>query len=346
MFRFDPRERDPESRARLAVAAAAVFLLVAGCGGSGGGASGGDAAGGDTAGRLAAGGDTGANGEEPRDFAKGMHVVMLGTGTPNADPDRWGPSVAVVVDGVAFIVDAGPGVVRRAAAAARLGVEALEASRLETAFLTHLHSDHTLGLPDLIFSPWVLERARPLRLYGPSGTAEMVGHLQAAWSEDVRVRLEGLEPANSEGYRVETHEIGPGVVYVDGSVRVVAFRVPHGAWEEAYGYRFETPDRTVVISGDTAPSEAVVEACGGCDLLIHEVYSASAFERRAPEWQRYHASSHTSTLELAELAARARPRLLVLYHQLFWGATPDDLLAEVRSVYAGSVVSATDLEIF
>jgi ribonuclease BN (tRNA processing enzyme) len=273
-------------------------------------------------------------------------VVLLGTGTPNAEPDRSGPATAVVVDGVPYVVDCGPGVVRRAAAARRQGVAGLAASRLARLFLTHLHSDHTVGLPDLIFTPWVLERKEPLRIYGPPGTARMSERLRAAYDEDIRVRLDGLEPANPTGYEVEVHEIEPGVVYADERVTVKAFRVVHGAWKEAFGFRFETPDRTIVISGDTRPCPGLIEAARGADLLIHEVYSHARFQKRAPIWQRYHAQSHTSTLELAKIARQVRPRLLVLTHQLLWGATHEDLLAEIASVYDGPVVSGRDLDRF
>jgi ribonuclease BN (tRNA processing enzyme) len=277
---------------------------------------------------------------------KGTRVVMLGTGTPNADPDRSGPAVAVVVNETAYLVDAGPGIVRRAAAAQRNGIDALTVKRLGIVFITHLHSDHTLGLPDLIFSPWVLERTRPLEVFGPPGIKAMTEHLTAAWREDVRVRIDGLEPANETGYRVRAHEISPGVVYRDSNVTVRAFSVPHGDWKYAFGYRFETRDRTIVISGDTRPSDAIVKACNGCDILVHEVYSSEKFATRPAEWQRYHASAHTSTTELAHLADRARPGLLVLYHQLYWGASDDDLLREVRRIYSGRVSSARDLDVF
>jgi len=244
-------------------------------------------------------------------------VVMLGTGTPNADPDRSGPAVSVVRDGRSYLVDAGPGVVRRAAAASRTGFAALEPQHLKVLFLTHLHSDHTIGLPDVILSAWVLERAAPLELYGPPGTKAMVDHLLAAYAADIRNRVDGLEPANETGYKVNVHEIAPGVVFDDGNVKVTAFAVPHGDWEVAFGYRFDSADRSIVISGDTRASDAVVTACNGCDLLLHEVYSADRFKTRSPEWQRYHARAHTSTDELALLAMRARPRQLVLYHQLY-----------------------------
>ena len=273
-------------------------------------------------------------------------VVMLGTGNPNADPERSGPAVAVVVGDHAYIVDAGPGIVRRAAAARRAGIEALAADRLRIAFITHLHSDHTVGLPDLIFTPWVLERNVPLQLYGPPGIREMTAHLLAAYGADIRNRIDGLEPANTEGHKVEAREVSPGVIYRDERVTVTAVPVQHGDWEHSYAYRFETADRVVVISGDARPSESLVGACNGCDVLVHEVYSAARFRERPAEWQRYHANAHTSTTELADLATRARPRLLVLYHQLYWGATDEDLLREVRSKYAGAVVSARDLGIY
>lgn len=276
----------------------------------------------------------------------GTRLVLLGTGTPNAEPDRSGPAVAVVVNGEPYLVDAGPGVVRRAAAAAGRGVEALEVDRLRTVFITHLHSDHTLGLADLIFTPWVLERTAPLDVYGPPGVRAMVEHLAEAYREDVRVRLEGLEPANGSGYRVIAHEVEPGVVFQDANVRVTAFAVSHGSWEHAYGYRFETADRTIVVSGDTAPSEAIVDACRGCDVLVHEVYSASAFEGHEAIWQRYHATFHTSSAELAELAERARPGVLVLYHQLLWGSSPEELLAEIRLGWDGDVRFGRDLQVY
>jgi ribonuclease BN (tRNA processing enzyme) len=278
-------------------------------------------------------------------------VVMLGTGTPNADPDRSGPAVAIVRGSTAYLVDAGPGIVRRAAAAARKHeTRALTPRQLRLLFVTHLHSDHTLGLPDLILSPWVLERDVPLVVYGPPGIKAMVDHILAAYEADIRNRLDGLEPANETGYRVETHEIrAPGVVHRDSAVTVRAFAVPHGDWAqgESFGYRFETPDRTIVVSGDARPSDAVVDMCRGCDVLVHEVYSAERFATRPREWQRYHARAHTSSVELASLAARAAPKLLVLYHQLYWGTTDERLIAEVkRAGYTGRVVSARDLDTY
>lgn len=271
-------------------------------------------------------------------------LVMLGTGTPNADPDRSGPAVSVVRNGRSYLVDAGPGIVRRAGAASRLGFEALEPKNLKVLFLTHLHSDHTIGVPDVMLSSWVLERTAPLELYGPPGTKAMVDHLLAAYAADIRNRLDGLEPANETGYRVNVHEIVPGVVFDDGNMKVTAFAVPHGDWEVAFGYRFDSADRSIVISGDTRASDAVVTACNGCDLLVHEVYSAERFRTRPPEWQRYHARAHTSTEELAALATRARPKQLVLYHQLYWGTDDAGLVAELaRAGYARSVIAARDL---
>lgn len=285
---------------------------------------------------------------EERDLSTGTHVVLLGTGTPNPDPDASGPATAIVVDGKAYLVDAGPGVVRRAAAAAiRYESAALRISNLDIAFLTHLHSDHTVGLPDLIHTPWVAGREAPLRLFGPDGTVEMAEHLTAAYAADIRNRLDGLEPATSDGWRVDATDLDEGVVYEDDRVRVTAFRVPHTGWEEAFGYRFDTDDRSIVISGDTAPSDAVVDACDGCDVLVHEVYSAVRFQSRPEIWRAYHAQSHTSTVELAELAARASPGLLVLYHLIPWGATPEEMLEEIRAAgYEGPVAFGRDLEAY
>ncbi|MFN7944363.1 MAG: MBL fold metallo-hydrolase [Blastocatellia bacterium] len=273
-------------------------------------------------------------------------VVLLGTGTPNADPDRAGPSVAIVVDDTPYLVDFGPGVVRRASAAFRNGVKGLAVSKLRTAFATHLHSDHTVGLADLIFTPWVLERKEPLELYGPRGIRAMADHIVKAYAQDIQIRLSGGEPSNKTGWRVNAHAIRPGVVYKDSNVTVKAFPVRHGKWKESFGYRFETPDRVIVISGDCAPSEAVIDNCNGCDVLIHEVYSQAGFRKRPPEWQQYHAAYHTSTAELAAIAMKAKPKLLVLYHQLFWGTSEDEMLNEIRQGYSGKVVSGKDLDVY
>jgi ribonuclease BN (tRNA processing enzyme) len=272
-------------------------------------------------------------------------IVLLGTGTPNAEPHRSGPSVAVVVGDRPYIVDCGPGVVRRATAALETGIEALRPKRLTRLFLTHLHSDHTAGYPDLILTPWVLDRKQPLAVYGPPGAEAMTEHILAAYSEDIRDRLGGLEPIEQEGYLVQAHEVEPGVVYEDSEVTVEAFPVVHGSLP-SLGFKFQIPDRSIVVSGDTAPTESVVEAARGCDVLVHEVYSARGFERLPPAWRRYHSRMHTSTLELAEIASQARPGLVILYHQLLWGTSWEELVSEITGRYDGEVVFGKDLEVY
>lgn len=275
-------------------------------------------------------------------------VIILGTGTPNPDPERFGPAVAVVANGTAYIVDAGAGIMRRAAAAAtRYQIPGLRPRAIAVVFLTHLHSDHTIGLPDVIHTGWVEERAAPLQLFGPRGTKDMADHLTRAWTRDIRIRTEGDQPHTANGWQVVATDASPGVVYQDSNVTVTAIPVPHTNWDQAFGYRFQTRDKVFVISGDTRPTEEIVKACNGCDMLVHEVYSTERLKARPPEWIRYHTGSHTSTVDLAAIAGRARPGLLVLYHQLYWGATDADLLTELRAAgYSGEAVSAKDLERF
>ncbi len=142
------------------------------------------------------------------------------------------------------------------------------------------------------------------------------------------------------------HEIVPGVVYRDDRITVTAFAVTHGAWPNAFGYTFKTPDRTIVISGDTGANSHIEAQCQRCDVLVHEVYSEAGFAKRTADWQTYHARYHTSSRQLGAIATRAQPGLLVLYHQLIWSSTEDKLLTEVRSVYTGKVVSAHDLDVY
>src|SRR5579872_6019913 len=159
----------------------------------------------------------------PRESSKDVEIVFLGTGTPVPNADRQGQSLAIVANGKAYLVDAGSGVVRQANSAFQRGIPALRPADLDIAFLTHLHSDHTLGLPDLIFTPWIQERVKPLRLYGPEGTKEMAAHILEAFKEDIYVRTTGLEGGNATGYKVDAHDVQPGDVYQDGNVRVKAF---------------------------------------------------------------------------------------------------------------------------
>jgi ribonuclease BN (tRNA processing enzyme) len=238
--------------------------------------------------------------------------------------------------------------VRRAAAAERKGITALAQGNLRIVFITHLHTDHTLGYPDLIFTPWGA-RADPLEAYGPPGLQSMTDHIESAWQEDIDIRTNGLEQKNHIGYKVRVHEIEPGVVYKDQNVTVTAFPVAHGSWKHAFGYKFETADRTIVISGDTGPTDAIVRQCNRCDILLHEVYSAAGFASISAKSQKYFGNFHTSSAELAREASDAKPGLLVLYHQMslrHGAAANDEIVAEVKQHYSGKVVSAHDLDVF
>ena len=272
-------------------------------------------------------------------------VVMLGTGTPGPDPDRSGPATAIVVGDTAYLVDFGPGVVRRASAAAKLrSIDALEPIRLRVAFLTHLHSDHTVGYPDLIFTPWTIGRRVPLEVYGPKGVKAMTEHILEAYRVDIDTRTnpDGNQRTFPEGHGVNAHEIGPGVVYKDAKVTVTAFATKHAM--ESYGYRFDTPDRTIVISGDTNPTQATIDACRGCDVLIHEGQSPAWLATRPDTFQGFAAKYHTTTPQLADLAQAAKPRLLIVYH--YSSVAPDDILGEMLARYPGHVVVGRDLDVY
>ncbi len=173
----------------------------------------------------------------------------------------------------------------------------------------------------------------------------MTSNILAAYEQDIEQRVFGLEPGNNTGYEVRSHEVAAGTIYQDNRVRVEAFQVNHGTWE-ALGYRFRAPDRTIVIAGDTAPFEGYVEEYRDCDVLIHEVYSTEGLGQESEDWRRYHSSMHTGANELAEMASRTRPGLVILYHQLFFDASEQELLQEVQAGYEGKVVSGRDLEVY
>jgi ribonuclease BN (tRNA processing enzyme) len=296
-------------------------------------------------------------------------VVLLGTGTPVPDPDRSGPSTAIVVDDRAYVIDFGPGIVRRAQAAAlRLNIPAVEPSNLMVAFSTHLHSDHTAGYSDLILGGWTAGRAVPLETYGPSGLQSMTEHILQAYRIDIETRTNPDGPMHDagrspDGWKVNPHDIKAGVIYKDEKVTVTAFATIHAM--ESYGYHFQTPDRTIVISGDTNPVEAMVKACNGCDILIHEAQPLELLAKLPQSIRSFVAKYHTTTEQLAALAARAKPKLLVIYHTISFPpglapprllspnaaadalyASPEMLQKEIGSRYSGKFVIGKDLDVY
>ncbi len=277
-------------------------------------------------------------------------LVVLGSGNPNPDPDHQGPGVAVVVGDQAYLVDFGVGIVRQAAALSpkyQGRFEALDAKNLDKAFLTHLHADHSMGLPDLILTPWIMGREKPLKLWGPIGVQHMADNILEAYQEDIKYRIYGLQPANNSGWQVQTHEIQePGTIYRDELVIVEAIAVEHGTWPQCFAYKFTTADKVIVVSGDTKPTENLVKFAKGADILVHEVYSFAGWKTKTPFWQKYHKENHTSSFELAELAERIQPGLMVLYHTLYWGSTNEDILEEIARTYKGAVVIGKDLGVY
>jgi ribonuclease BN (tRNA processing enzyme) len=296
-------------------------------------------------------------------------VVLLGTGTPVPDPDHSGPATAIVVGDNAYLVDFGPGVVRRAESAAlNRNITAVQPRNLKVAFVTHLHSDHTAGYSDLILTGWTSGRAVPLEVYGPSGLQSMTEHILQAYRIDIETRINPDSPMRDIGrfpdaWKVNAHEIKAGVIYKDENVTVTAFATKHAM--ESYGYRFETPDRTIVISGDTNPVEATINACNGCDVLIHEAQPLGMQAMMPESVRSVVAKNHTTTDQLAELANKAKPKLLVIYHTITFPpgiapprllppnsaadslyVSPEMLQKEIGSRYSGKFVVGKDLDVY
>ncbi len=265
-------------------------------------------------------------------------VIMLGTGNPVPDPDRFGPATAVIADSAAYLVDAGGGVMRRwRAAQARHLVNGVALRRV--VFITHLHSDHTQGLPGLIWGLWMADPELPITVYGPRGVKAMTEHILAAWSADIAIRTdEGGEYAGKPGHRVVVQEVRPGMIYHDSLVSVTAFAVHHGTWPQAFGYRFNTRNRVIVLSGDAAPPSVIPRQCRRCDILVHEGGLPDAKARP------YYHAFHSTAEEIARVANAAQPRLLVLTHQR--PGVNRQGLDIIRSHYDGHVVIASDLDVF
>ncbi len=286
-------------------------------------------------------------------------LVLLGTGTPNAEPWAMGPSSAVIVDDRAYLVDFGAGVVRQCTKAFSMGIDELNPRNLITAFCTHLHSDHTTGLADLIFTPWVLTRNEPLKIFGPKGMKHMVDCTLDAYKVDIDFRLNGDEQGNENGYKTEVTEIENGFIYKDDLVTVEAFTASHGTLD-SFSFKFTTPDKVIVISGDTCPTELMVQKAKGCDILLHEVFYTAGLAQRAEHWQKYHSSVHTSSVALGEMCNEIKPKQLVTYHRIYHTMIFDNsinmvkhikdrenaILEEIRSVYDGEVHNGQDLDVY
>jgi ribonuclease Z len=258
------------------------------------------------------------------------------------------------------LFDAGAGVERRIMEAAPK-LKARHIDRLGPLFLTHLHNDHLLGIVPLYFYHQIDQGTGSLALgggtlgiYGPGPAKGLPGIIQVV--DSVRAAFDNPETLANSGagvrlndehyedylkYRpsVVATEIKPGLIYKDPNITVTAFEVNHKT-PIAFGFRVQTADRVVVISGDTRPSEAVVEACNGCDILFHEVFGY----RFGPEGPSGAAQGHTSAEELGELAKRAMPKHLVIYHDV--GVRHDIATGLIKKAFSGEVIFARDLDIY
>jgi len=274
-------------------------------------------------------------------------LIILGSGTPNPDPERYGSGYAVVVNDEAYIVDFGPGIVRRISAMSPTwGGEfpSMELENINTAFLTHIHSDHSGALADLILTPWIMGRDEPLDLYGPEGLKAMSENITEAYIDDINYRLYGSQPANELGFTTNVTEISDdGTIFKDNNIEVIAFKNAHGDFKNSFGFLFITEDKRILFSGDTAVSSNLMKYGKNLDILVHEVFSSETFVNKTKDWQIYHQAHHTSSLDLGIIADELQPKKLVLSHILFWGASEESLLKDVRKNFNGQAVIAKDL---
>nr|WP_295714955.1 MBL fold metallo-hydrolase [uncultured Halomonas sp.] len=284
-------------------------------------------------------------------------VVMLGTGTPVLKHERAGQSILIVVDKEMYLFDAGPGFVRNFDALS--GEDFMPEDiyfdnnsvygAMNKVFLTHLDSDHVMGMPELMLRPWIMGRSEPLKVVGPQGTKAMTTNILEAYVDDIDHRLNGTQPASEDGFTVEVSEISDTqVVHQDDKVTITAFNVHHGSWADgmAFGYRVETPDKTVVISGDTRHEEELYQYFDDADILIHEVMSEQGVSQLPQDWQNYMYHAHTSTQQLAEIGRHIAPELLVMNHPLFFGQSDEQLTNEMANYYDGEFVLSEDLDIY
>ena len=271
-------------------------------------------------------------------------VILLGTGTPRMDQNRYMSALAIVVNDNVYIVDCGSGILERLSASRAKGHSELKNENLKHLFLTHFHPDHTLGLPGFIISPWNMGRNDTLNIFGPTGTKNMVNHILEAFKLGINEHL-NHGPKQLNPIDLNIKEFASGIIFKDDLVKVEAIQVEHGTFD-AYAFKFTTPDKTIVISGDTTPVDKLYVAAKDCDILVHEVFSDIGLKSRPKMYQDYMKSVHTSASDLGKAAAKVNPGKLVLTHQLLFNQTEEDLLNEIREHYKGPLYYGNDLDVF
>jgi ribonuclease Z len=264
-------------------------------------------------------------------------VTLLGTGDPDPSIERFGPSTLIEAGNQKLLFDCGRGTVMRLQ---QLHIPWDEVNAL---FLTHLHSDHIVGIPDLFLTGWLLGRRVPLRVWGPAGTRAMMSHLVQAFQFDIRIRpLDDL--TSPEGASVIAEDIRQGAVYDSGGVKVTAFDVCHGRVKPALGYRIDYAGRSVVLSGDTSTSENLIRIARGTDVLIHEVCLADPKTLASSEHERRVMAHHITPERAGEVFAQVNPRLAVFSHIVLLGdVDPGNILALARKKYSGRMEMGEDL---
>jgi ribonuclease Z len=269
-----------------------------------------------------------------------VKVTLLGTGCPPAVMNRFGPSTLVEAGDEKLLFDAGRGALQRLV---QLNV-AWQA--VQGVFLTHLHSDHVVGFPDLWLTGWLIAPGRNVLLpvWGPIGTADMMSHLQQAYKYDIGVRIEN-DRASRDGAAIRVEEVREGVVYQKDGVRVTAFEVDHAPVKPALGYRIDYAGRSVVLSGDTRVSETLIKHAQGVDLLVHEVFVPETLQRAGipPERAKNIIDYHTTAEQAGNVFTRTKPKLAVYSHICMPSATDMDLVAPTRRTYDGPLEIGEDL---
>jgi ribonuclease Z len=266
-----------------------------------------------------------------------MRLILLGTGYPYPNVDRAGPSCAVAIGKKLFIIDAGRGATMRLAALGNPW------SSIEGTFITHLHSDHIDGLPDLYHCAWEFGDGKPFELYGPKGIKEVSDAILQFYKPDIIIRRDLTEKLPAAGARINAHEIQEGIALdIPAVVKVTAFLVDHPPVEPSFGYRFDSGKRSVVISGDTRPTPNLIRYAQGADVLVHEAYlrkSSSPDDLNRWSIQKY----HTSAREAGEAAEKAKVKTLVLTHLIPAGASDQEFIDEAKKTFSGKIIVGHDL---
>tara|TARA_Y100000768_G_scaffold388853_1_gene387915 strand:+ start:4494 stop:5408 length:915 start_codon:yes stop_codon:yes gene_type:complete len=267
-----------------------------------------------------------------------IKIIILGSGTPRVNIDRFSQSILVEHKEDKFLFDTGRG------ALLRLNQSNVLPNEIHNIFFTHLHSDHLLGFADILMTGWVYHRNLPLNIFGPKGTRNFVDSTLQSYKEDIKVRSIAPENLDKKNLKTNITIINDGYVFKKNGLTIEAFSVKHEPFTHAFGFKIYNEKYCMIISGDTTYTENILKKARNCDLLIHEIAHASESTLEKYPKAKGVISYHTDINQITKIVNEVKPKLTVLNHVLSLdGSSDDEILSKLKNITNHRVIIAKDL---